>query len=136
LAAMVPIGFCLVEGRSRAASFFSLADTAKFLNPRLGRNGEAVYEGSLRDGNSLSFYLEKQFFLVNQAPTFFERDAASQNKYLDEHFLLEAWDRSNPIYLIIDESRLSYWRKLIIDRVHIYHQVTTCGSRVVLSNQL
>jgi 4-amino-4-deoxy-L-arabinose transferase-like glycosyltransferase len=136
LATMVPVGFCLVEGRSRTAPFFSLADVAEYLNPRLGRNGEAVYEGSLRSGSSLSFYLEKRFFLVNQTPGVFERDAASQNKYLDEHFLLEAWDGSNPIYLIIDESRVSYWRKLITNRVHIYHQVTTCGSRVVLSNQL
>ena len=133
---MVPIGFCLVEGRSRLSPFYSLADAAEFLNPRLSGNGEAVYEGSLRDGSSLSFYLEKGFFLVNQAPAFFDRDAASRHKYVDEHFLLEAWDASNPIYLIIDEGRVSYWRKLITDRVHIYHQVTTCGSRVVLSNQL
>jgi 4-amino-4-deoxy-L-arabinose transferase-like glycosyltransferase len=136
LAAMVPVGFCLVEGRSRIAPFFSLADAADFLNPRLGRDGEIVYEGSLRSGSSLTFYLEKKFFLVNQAPSFFERDAAAQNKCLDEHFLLDAWDRSSPIYLIIDENRVSYWRQLIINRVHIYHQVTTCGSRVILSNQL
>jgi len=136
LAAMVPVGFCLVEARSQAAPFFSLARAAQYLNPRLGRNGEVVYEGSLRSGSSLSFYLDKKFFLVNQAPTFFEKDPASQNKYLDEHFLLEAWDGSNPIYLIIDEDRVSYWRKLITNRVHIYHQVTTCGARVILSNQL
>jgi hypothetical protein len=73
---------------------------------------------------------------VNQKPAFFERGAASGNKYVDEHFLLEAWGGSDPIYLIIDENRVSYWRKLITGRVHIYHQVTTCGSRVVLSNQL
>jgi hypothetical protein len=136
LATMVPIGFCLVESRSRIAPFFSLADAAEYLNPRLGRSGEVVYEGSPDSGSSLNFYLDKKFFLVNQTPRFFERDAASQNKYLDEHFLLEAWDGSNPIYLIIDENRVSYWRKLITNRVHIYHQVTTCGSRVVLSNQL
>jgi 4-amino-4-deoxy-L-arabinose transferase-like glycosyltransferase len=136
LAAMVPVGFCLVEARSRAAPYFSLADAAQYLNPRLGRNGDVVYEGSLRSGSSLTFYLEKKFFLLNQAPAPFERDTAAQNKYLDEHFLLEAWDGSNPIYLIIDEDRVSYWRKLITNRVHIYHQVTTCGSRVILSNQL
>ena len=136
LSAMVPAGFCLVEGRSRVAPFFSLANAAEFLNPRLGRDCEVVYEGSLRSGSSLTFYLDKKFFLVNQPPSFFERDPAAQNKYLDEHFLLEAWDGSNPIYLIIDEERVSYWRKLITNRVHIYHQVTTCGSRVVLSNQL
>jgi hypothetical protein len=51
-----------------------------------------IYEGSIESGNSLAFYLEKKFFLVNQSPRFQETDAASQNKYLDEHFLLEAWD--------------------------------------------
>lgn len=136
LAAMVPIGCCLIEGRARLAPFFSLADAAEYLSPRLGRNGEVIYEGSLRSGSSLTFYLEKKFFLVNESPGPFERDAGSQRKYLDEHFLLDAWDRSDPLYLIIDEGRVAYWRRLITGRVHIYHQVTTCGSRVVLSNQL
>jgi 4-amino-4-deoxy-L-arabinose transferase-like glycosyltransferase len=136
VAAMVPIGFCLVEARSRVAPLFSLADAAQFLNPRLVGNGEVIYEGSLSSGNSLAFYLDKKFFVVNQAPGFYEQDAAAQNKYLDEHFVLEAWDGSNPIYLIIDETRVAYWRKLIVNRVHIYHQVTTCGSRVILSNQM
>jgi hypothetical protein len=136
LAAMVPIGFCLIEGRARLAPFFSLADAAEYVNPRLGRSGEVIYEGSLPSGSSLGFYLEKNFFLVNERPGFFERDAESQRKYLDEHFLLDAWDRSDPLYLIIDEKRVAYWRGLITSRVHIYHQVTTCGSRVVLSNQL
>jgi len=136
LAAMVPVGFGLVEGRSRIAPYFSLADAADFLNPRLGRESEIVYEGSLRSGNSLTFYVEKKFFLLNQAPSFFERDAAAQNRCLDEHFLLDAWDRSSPIYLIIDENRVACWRQSIVNRVHIYHQVTICGSRVILSNQL
>jgi hypothetical protein len=136
LAAMVPIGCYLIEGRARLAPFFSLADAAGYLNPRLGRNGEVIYEGSLPSGSSLTFYLEKKFFLVNQTPGFFERDFASQRKYLDEHFLLDAWDRSDPIYLIIDENRVGYWRQLVTNRVHIYHQVTNCGSRIVLSNQL
>ena len=136
LAAMVPAGCCLVEGRARIASSFSLAEAAKYLNPRLGRSGEVIFEGSLRSGNSLGFYLEKKFFFVGQTPGFFERDDAAQRKYLDEHFLLDAWDRSDPLYLIIDEKRVAYWRQLITDRVHIYHQVTTCGSRVILSNQL
>jgi hypothetical protein len=69
-------------------------------------------------------------------PGLFEKDAAAQNKYLDENFVLEAWDQASPIYLIIDEGRVSHWRKLVTNRVHIYHQVTTCGSRVILSNQL
>lgn len=136
VAAMVPSGFCLVEGEARAAPFFSLADAAEYLNPRLGRNGQVIFEGSPRNGSSLTFYLDKNFFLVNQVPGPFEQSNEARNKYLDEHFVLEAWDRSDPIYLIIDESRVGHWQRLITDRVHIYHQVTTCGSRVVLSNQM
>jgi 4-amino-4-deoxy-L-arabinose transferase-like glycosyltransferase len=136
LAAMVPVGFCLIESGTRAAPFMSLALAAQYLNPRLNSSGEVVYEGPLRSGNSLSFYLEKQFFLVNQRQAGPEREPASGAKYLDEHHIVEAWDRSDPIYLIIDESRVSHWRQLISDRVHIYHQVTTCGQRVMLSNQL
>jgi 4-amino-4-deoxy-L-arabinose transferase-like glycosyltransferase len=136
LAAMVPAGFCLIESGARATPFLSLADPARYLNPRLGRSGEVVFEGPLRSGSSLSFYLEKKFFLLNQRPSPLERDAGSQAKYLDEHFLVEAWARSDPIYLIIDETRVSYWRNLIAQRVHIYHQVTRTGRRVVLSNQL
>jgi 4-amino-4-deoxy-L-arabinose transferase-like glycosyltransferase len=136
LGSMVPIGFGLAEGVSRAAPRFSMAHVARFLNPRLGQNGEVLYEGPLRKSNSLSFYLNKKFFLVNQTPGPFEQDAGSQNKYLDENFVLEAWDRSNPIYFIIEQDRVPHWRRLIIDRVHIYRQVTTSGTRVVLSNEL
>ena len=136
LGSMVPIGFCLAESVSRVAPFLSLANAAEFLNPRIGQDGQVLYEGPLRTGNSLSFYLNKKFFLVNQIPGLFEKDAAAQNKYLDERFVLEAWDRASPIYFIIEEDRVSHWRRLITNRIHIYHQVTTCGSRVVLSNQL
>lgn len=136
LGSMVPIGFGLAEGVSRVASRFSLADAVRFLNPRLGQDGEVLYEGPLPRANSLSFYLNKKFFLVNQTPGPFERDAVSQNKYLDEHFVLEAWDRSNPLYFIIEQDRVPHWRKLILNRVHIYRVVTTCGTRVVLSNEL
>ena len=136
LGAMAPIGFCLTEARSRIAPFFSLADAARYLNPRLSPGAEVVVEGRPRDENSLVFYLDKKFFYVNQKPDPFEKETESQPRYLDEHAVLEAWERSSPIYLIIDQERVSYWRRLITERVHIYHQVTTCGSRTILSNQL
>ena len=136
LASMVPIGLCLAEGASRMAPSFSLAGAARFLNPRLGERGQVLYEGPLRNGSTLTFYLNRKFFLVNQEPDFFDQSAAAQEKYLDEHFVLEAWNRSDPIYLIIDENRVPHWQELVTARVHIYHQVTTCGHYVVLSNQL
>jgi hypothetical protein len=136
LISMVPIGLCLAEGVSRMAPSFSLAGAARFLNPRLGERGQIIYEGPLHHGSTLSFYSNRKFFLVNQKPGFFEQSVEAQEKYLDENFVLEAWNRSDPIYLIIDENRVPYWQKLVTARVHIYHQVTTCGHYVVLSNQL
>jgi hypothetical protein len=136
LASMVPIGLCLAEGASRMAPSFSLAGAARFLNPRLEQSGEVLYEGPLRNASTLTFYLQRKFFLVNQEPDFFDRSEAAQQKYLDEPFVLEAWNRADPIYLIIDEKRVPHWQELVTARVHIYHQVTTCGRYVVLSNQL
>ncbi|HEX7518168.1 MAG TPA: hypothetical protein VF345_12895 [Chthoniobacterales bacterium] len=136
LVSMVPIGLCLAEGASRMAPSFSLAGAARFLNPRLGERGQVLYEGPLHNGSTLTFYLNQKFFLVNQEPDFFDQRAAAQEKYLDENFVLEAWNRSDPIYLIIDENRVPHWQELVTARVHIYHQVTTCGHYVVLSNQL
>lgn len=136
LVSMVPIGLCLAEGASRMAPSLSLAGAARFLNPDLGERAQVLYEGSLHNGSTLTFYLNRKFFLVNQRPDFFDQSAVAREKYLDEPFVLEAWNRSDPIYLIIDESRVPHWRELVTARVHIYHQVTTCGRYVVLSNQL
>jgi 4-amino-4-deoxy-L-arabinose transferase-like glycosyltransferase len=136
LASMVPIGLCLAEGVSRAAPSFSLASAARFLNLHLGERGQVLFEGPLHKASTLTFYLNRKFFLVNPAPSFLAQSESARARYLDETFVLEAWNRSDPIYLIIDETRVPYWQKLITDRVHTYHQVTTCGRYVVLSNQL
>jgi len=136
LVSMIPAGLCLTETASRMAPSFSLAGAARFLNSHLGEHGQVLYEGSLHNSSSLTFYLNRKFFLVNQEPDFFDRSEAARGKYLDEHFVLEAWSRSDPIYLIIHEDRVPHWQDLITARVHIYHQVTTCGRYVVVSNQL
>ncbi len=136
LISMIPIGLCLIEGGSRMAPAFSLAGAARFLNSHLGERGQVLYEGPLHHGSTLTFYLNQKFFLVNQEPDFFDQSEAARGKYLDEHFVLESWDRSDPLYLIIHEDRVPHWQDLITTRVHIYHQVTTCGPYVVLSNQL
>lgn len=136
LGSMIPFGLCLAEGVSRLSPFFSLAHAAQFLNPRLGPQGQVLYEGSLQSGSSLTFYLNKKFFLVGQPPDFFEQSEATRQKYIDEHFVLEAWNRAEPIYFIIEQDRVVHWKKLVTARVHIYHQVTTCGRHIVLSNQL
>src|SRR5438094_10437725 len=65
-AAMIPGGLSMMEGVARTAPYFSLADVARFLNPRLDESGEEVFEGPLDDGSRLIFYLNRKFLLVNK----------------------------------------------------------------------
>ena len=60
----------------------------------------------------------------------------SSSVFLDEEAVLQKWAAPEEVFLIIDQGRIGYWRKLLTDRFHIYHQITTCGTYVVLSNQL
>jgi hypothetical protein len=56
--------------------------------------------------------------------------------FLDENAVLERWRRSDAVYLIIEQERVSHWKQLLVERFHVYHQVTSSGTYVVLSNQL
>jgi 4-amino-4-deoxy-L-arabinose transferase-like glycosyltransferase len=134
--AMIPGGFCMMEGVARMAPYFSLADLARFLNARLDENDKVLFEGPLEDSSSLIFYLNRKFFLVNQNP---EKEAPmgtpAVDIFLDEDAVLEQWRRSD-VYLIIEQERVSHWKQLLVERFHVYHQVTSSGTYVVLSNQL
>ena len=136
-AAMIPTGLSMIDGIARMAPRFSLADAARFLNARLGEKDEVIYEGSLDTGSSLIFYLNRRFYLVNQ-PRDDEMHAASNTAdvVIDEDLVLRKWGDPDAVYLIVDQERLTHWQDLLIQRFHIYHQVTACGPYVVLSNQL
>ena len=136
-AAMIPTGLSLIDGVARMAPRFSLADTARFLNARLGEKDEVIYEGSLDTGSSLIFYLNRRFYLVNQ-PRDDEMHAASNTAdvVIDEDLVLRKWGDPDAVYLIVDQGRLTHWQDLLTQRFHIYHQVTACDPYVVLSNQL
>jgi hypothetical protein len=109
----------------------------RFLNPQLDGSGETVFEGPLDDGSSLIFYLNRKFFLVNQnrqkeAPI----GTPSSDIFLTEDAVLEKWAGTGAIYLIIEQGRVAYWKALLIERFHVYHQAAASGTYVVLSNQL
>jgi 4-amino-4-deoxy-L-arabinose transferase-like glycosyltransferase len=136
-AAMIPAGLSMIDGVARMASHFSLANAGRFLNERLGDKGEVVYEGALHQGSSLVFYLNRKFLLLNW-PTDDDSfiDSYPSRTVLDEDAVLEKWAAPDGVYLIIRQTRLGYWQKLLTERFHIYHQVTTCGPYIILSNQL
>jgi hypothetical protein len=55
---------------------------------------------------------------------------------LKEASVLKKWEQDKAVYLIVEASRADYWKKILTAHFHIYHQVTTCGTYVVLSNEL
>jgi 4-amino-4-deoxy-L-arabinose transferase-like glycosyltransferase len=135
--AMIPAGLSMVVGVAETAPYFSLADLARYLNPRLETGGHAMFEGPLDDSSSLIFYLNRRFFFVNQNP---RKEApigtVPGDIFLNEQAVLDKWGEPDPVYLIVEQSRADYWKQLVTSRYHVYHQVTTSGTYVVLSNQL
>jgi len=136
-ASMIPGGLSMLEAVAQIAPYFSLADVARFLNPRLDAPGDTIFEGPFDDSSSLMFYLNRKFFLVNQNP---QKETPIGKPpidiFLNEAAVLERWGQPSAIYLIIEESRTAYWKRLLTAHFHIYHQLTTSGTYVVLSNQL
>src|SRR4029450_4260588 len=113
--------------------YFSLADVARYLNPRLATGGPAMLEGPLDDSRHLIFYLNQKFFFVNQNPwKEAPMGAPVSDIFLDEQAVLDKWDQSEPVYLIVEQSRADYWKERVVSRFHVYHHVTTCGACVVL----
>lgn len=136
-AAMIPAGLSMVVGVAKTAPYFSLADVARYLNPRLDAGAQAMFEGPLDDSSSLIFYLNRKFFFVNQNP---RKEAPmglpASNIFLNEQAVLDKWGRPDAVYLIVEQSRADYWKELVVSRFHAYHQVTSSGTYIVLSNQL
>ncbi|HWH92023.1 MAG TPA: glycosyltransferase family 39 protein [Candidatus Binatia bacterium] len=134
---MIPGGLSMMGAVAQTAPYFSLADAARSLNPRLDAGGAAIFEGPLADSSSLIFYLNRRIFLVNQKP---EKETPmsdpSIDMFLNEAAVLEKWGQPDAVYLIIEESRADYWKQVLTSHFHIYHQITKCGTYLVLSNQL
>ena len=136
-ASMIPGGLSMMEAVAQTSPYFSLADAARSLNPRLDPGGAAIFEGPLDDGSSLIFYLNRRIFLVNQNPAKeTPMSDPSIDMFLNERAVLEKWGQPDAVYLIIEESRADYWKQTLTSHFHIYHQITKCGTYLVLSNQL
>jgi hypothetical protein len=136
-AAMVPIGFSMMDGVARMAPYFSLADAANYIEARIAPNDKVVYEGPMHVGSSLLFYLGRKFYLVNQnlasepGTTF----APAQDIFLDEPTVIKAWSGADRFYLLVERSRLSHWRVLLKKNGVPMEELATCGTTVLLSNR-
>ena len=136
-AAMVPIGFSMMDGVARMAPYFSLADAAEYIEARIAPNDRVVYEGPMHVGSSLLFYLGRKFYLVNQDPAS-EPGAAldpAPDIFLNEPTVIQAWNGADRFYLLIEQSRLPHWRALLRGSGTAVEELTTCGTTVLLSNR-
>jgi len=133
---MVPIAFSLANGVARTAPQFSMADAARFLENKSSEKDAVVYEGALDDASSLTFYLHRPFYLVNQPEDDEMHIQAGGNVSVDEETILRHWGDPQNIFLIINQERVPHWRRQLTTRFHIYHQIMASGRYVVLSNQL
>ncbi|MGI9114437.1 MAG: hypothetical protein DLM52_09175 [Chthoniobacterales bacterium] len=136
-AGMIAAGLCMISGVARVAPYFSLADAARLLNARLGANGEVLFEGPPGIASSLGFYLQRPFALVNQQPDpRLPLTPEQRDLFLEQNAALEQWRSPRPVFLIIEQDRVGHWRELLTDKFHVYHQVATSGTYVILCNQM
>src|SRR5260370_18847709 len=63
-AAMAPGGLSMIEGSARTAPYFSLADVARYLNPRLEAAADGFFSAPFDDSSMLGFFLNRNFLLV------------------------------------------------------------------------
>jgi hypothetical protein len=127
LLGMLPLDLAIAECDARLGPQFSFGSIAGFLQSRLGEDGEVIYDGSERSGSSLGFYLDTAFSIVGES--------GRSDHALSESGALERFGASQPVYLIMHKDRLPFWQERLTERYHIYHQVSTCGSYVVVNNQ-
>src|SRR5207302_1441618 len=110
-ASMIPAGLSMVVGVAKTAPYFSLADVARYLNPRLETGGHAMFEGPLDDSSSLIFYLNRRFSFVNQNPRKeAPMGAPATDIFLNEQAVLDKWGQPDAVYLIVEQSRADYWK--------------------------
>src|SRR5579884_1651797 len=135
-AAMMPAGLSMMQGVAQIAPYFSLAEVARLLNPRLVAGGDTIFEGPLEDSSSLIFYLNQKFFLVNQNPRKEAPIGAPRlNIFLDEQAVLKKWSESKSVYLVVERSRAEHWKGLLASRFLTCHWIGASGTYVVLGNQ-
>jgi 4-amino-4-deoxy-L-arabinose transferase-like glycosyltransferase len=138
LAGAMAVPICLATaGFSMMSPYFSLAESARFINTRLASEPDAVVacEALPHTASSLFYYLDARVHWVN-AP--FAQDypqsvlGLGRDYYLDESRLLDAWNGSTPVYFIVDRERLVYWNQVLPAGAKVEE---VSGTRAVLSNR-
>ena len=136
-AAMVPIGFSMMDGVARMAPYFSLADAVDVIHEGIAPDDKVIYEGQLHVGSSLLFYLGRKFYLVNQDPASEPGVAlhGAPDVFLEERTVVQEWGGPDRLYLLVERARLPHWETLLKATGAHPEELTNCGTTVLLSNR-
>lgn len=130
LIAAVPIGLGAVESIARNAPYLSFAPIAPFLRSAPAQSAELIFEGPPEAASSLEFYMSRRVAFVGGNSS----EPRSHNPVLTPAEVLERIAQPQQLYLIIHKDRVPWWQAQLTGRFHIYHQVASCGSHVVVNN--
>jgi 4-amino-4-deoxy-L-arabinose transferase-like glycosyltransferase len=134
-AMVVPIALA-TAGFTMMSPYFSLAGDARAIDREIATEPDALVacEALPHTASSLYYYLNTRVHWVN-AP--FGQDypqrvlGQGRDFYWDEAALLKAWRSPHPVYLILEESRLSYWQAQLPGA----RMVNKSGTRLVFCNR-
>ncbi len=129
----LPLGLSVAEADARRGPHASFGTLARSLPASLDDDVELIYDGSPRSGSSLGFYLRRRISVISDANGL--RDSNAHEHQLTELEALDRFGAPHPVYLILHKDRIPVWQERLTTRYHIYHQVSTCGAYVVVTNQ-
>ncbi len=127
----LPLGLSVAEADARRGPYASFGTLARSLP--FGDDVELIYDGSLRSGSSLAFYLRRPLSVISEANGL--AGSKPDERHLTELEALDRFGAAHPVYLVLHKDRIPLWQERLTTRYHIYHQVSTCGAYVVVSNQ-
>ena len=138
LSGAMTVPICLATaGFTMMSPYFSLAEQARAINLEIAAEPDALVacEAPPHTASSLLYYLNARVHWVN-AP--FDQQYAQRvlgmgrDYYWDDAAMQKAWCSSRPVYLILEENRLAYWRGLLPPDARV---VNKSGTRLVLCNR-
>jgi hypothetical protein len=143
-ASLIPVAlamalcFAMLTGAySLMGQYFSLAGISKAINQTAGSDALVVCEGEPHLNSSLFFYLDRPVHWTHaRADNEFAIRSLQLGSelYLSEEELASQWRSSRQVFLIIENTKLSFWeRRLALTRSQL-QSLGQSGTRIVLVN--
>jgi len=138
LSGAMAVPICLATvGFTMMSPYFSLAEEARAINREIAAEPDALVacEAQPHTASSLLYYLNSRVHWVNApfAQQYAQRVLGlGRDYYWDAAALRKAWLLPRPVYLILEENRLAYWRGLLPSGARV---VNKSGTRLVLCNR-